>query len=126
MNLASRKISIGETSIHILFWMVYIVSEYFANLMHMSPGNDMRFLQVTLLTLPALLIPTYFIILFLVPRYLNSEKWPYFIAWVLLIGVIIFFGRVKWAEIVNYIQSGTYYEIPVAKILKNLIRDYSS
>jgi len=120
-----RKISFGEVCIHILFWMVYIISEYFANLVHMSPGNGIRFLQATLLTLPALLIPTYFITLFVVPRYLNTEKWPYFIAWVVVIGVLVFFGRIQWAEIVNYLQSGSYYEIPVSKILKNIIRDYS-
>ena len=125
MSLTFRKITLIEICFHILFWLVYIVSEYFANLMHMSPGNEVRFLRATLLTLPVLLIPTYFITLFVVPRYLNTAKWPYFILWILVIGVLIFFGRIQWAEIVNYLQSGTYYEIPPSKILKNIIRDYS-
>ncbi len=125
MKLTFRKISFGEICIHILFWMVYIFSEYFANLVHMSPGNEIRFLQVSILTLPVLLIPTYFITLFVVPRYLNTGKWPYFIAWVLVIGVLVFFGRIQWAEIVNYLQYGSYFEIPTSKILKNIIRDYS-
>ncbi|MEO5905590.1 MAG: histidine kinase, partial [Saprospiraceae bacterium] len=125
MNQKTGNISFGEILIHILFWIIYMVSEYFANLMHMSPGNELKFLQASLMTLPMLLLPTYFITLFVVPRYLNKEKWPLFIIWVLVVGVIIFFSRIQWAAIVNYLRYGSYDEIPPSKILKNIIRDYS-
>lgn len=125
MNGKQKKISWDEAGIHLLFWMVYLISEYFANLMHMNPGHQVRFLQASLMTLPVLMIPTYFIIYFVVPRYLNTSKWPYFIGWIVIISVIVFFGRIKWAEMVNYLQYGSYYEIPPSKILKNIIRDYS-
>jgi two-component system LytT family sensor kinase len=125
MIMTRNKTSLAEIGIHVLFWIVYIISEYYANLMHMYPGKEIQFLQVSLLTLPALLIPTYFITLFVVPRYLHTAKWPLFIAWVLAIGFIVFIVRVQWAELVNYIQYREHFDIPVSKILKNIIRDYS-
>jgi sensor histidine kinase YesM len=125
MHLTNQNVSLTEVLLHILFWIVYIVSEYFANLVHLNPGNEIRFLKSTLYMLPVLLIPTYFITLFVVPRYLKGNTWPYFLAWMLAIAVLLFFARIRWAEMVNYLQYGSYYEIPVSKILKNIIRDYS-
>jgi two-component system, LytTR family, sensor kinase len=110
---------------HVLFWLLYIASEYFANRVHMMPGHEWEFFKSIFLTLPALLIPTYFITLFVVPRYLITSKWPQFILWIVLVAIIIFYARIKWAELIIYFESGTFYKIPVDKLLKNIIRDYA-
>lgn len=110
---------------HVLFWMLYIASEFFANRIHMMPGHEWRFLQNMFLTLPALVIPTYFIALFVVPRYLITNKWLQFVLWILAISVLVFVARIKWAELLQYMESGEYYRIPASKLLKNIIRDYA-
>jgi sensor histidine kinase YesM len=118
-------ISFLEIGLHILFWLLYIISEYFANLMHMQPGHRLHFFQSIFLTLPALMLPTYFIALFVVPHYLKTNRWFIFILWILLVGVFVFYARIKWEELVNYLESGRYYKMPTSKMLKNIIRDYS-
>ncbi len=120
-----RNQNFKEISIHIFFWLLYVASEYFANLMHMQPGKNLRFFQSIFLTLPALMLPTYFIAWYVVPRYLKTNKWSLFILWILAVGVFVFFARIKWEELVNYLESGRYFEMPASKMLKNIIRDYS-
>ena len=110
---------------HIIFWLLYVTSEFFANHVHMMPGHEWRFFQSIFLTLPALLLPTYFIALWVVPRYLVTNKWPQFILWIMAIAVFVFFMRIKWAEWINYLESGRYFKMPVDKMLKNIIRDYA-
>ncbi len=112
-------------SLHLLFWLLYLASEYFANLMHMQPEQNLRFFQSTFLSLPALMIPTYFIALYVVPRYLHSERWIQFIFWILAVAIFVFFARIKWAELVNYLETARYFKMPAHKMLKNIIRDYS-
>lgn len=125
MKANQRNISLPELAIHILFWILYVVSEYFANLMHMQPGHRMHFFQTIFLTLPALMLPTYFIAFFIVPRYLKTNNWQLFILWIAVVAVFVFFARIKWAELVNYLESGRYFKMPVSKMLKNIIRDYA-
>lgn len=120
-----QSISYREITFHILFWVLYIVSEYFANLMHMQPGKNLRFFQSTILSLPALMLPTYFIAWYVVPRYLKTERWTMFLLWILAVGVFVFFARIKWVELVNYLESGRYFRMPASKMLKNIIRDYA-
>jgi sensor histidine kinase YesM len=102
-----------------------VASEFFANHVHMMPGHEWRFFKSIFLTLPALLIPTYFIALFVVPRYLITNKWVKFVVWIVFVAVLVFFMRIKWAELINYLESGRYYKMPVDKLLKNIIRDYA-
>ncbi len=117
--------SVQGIAIHVLFWALYVASEYFANLLHMQPGRNLRFLHSTLLTLPTIMVPTYFIAWYVVPRYLKTERWTTFLLWIIGVGVFTFFARIKWAEGINYMQSGEYFKIPVSKLLKNIIRDYA-
>ncbi|MDZ4679303.1 MAG: histidine kinase [Saprospiraceae bacterium] len=119
------RINIKELSVHLLFWMLYVASEYFANLVHMHPEKSLRFFQSTFLSLPALMLATYFIAGYVVPRYLKTSKWPLFVFWILVVAAFVFFARIKWAELVNYIESDRYFKMPVDKMLKNIIRDYS-
>lgn len=114
-----------EISIHILFWLLYVASEYFANLMHMQPGKNLRFFQATFLSLPVLILATYFIALYVVPRFLKNNRWPLFILWLMVVAAFVFFARIKWAELVNYLESGDYFKMPASKMMKNIIRDYS-
>lgn len=125
MNRNANTIPFKEIGFHILFWILYIVSEYFANLLHMQPGRNLRFFQSILLTLPALMVPAYFIAWYVVPKYLHTNKWSLFILWILVVGIFVFFARIKWAEIMIYVEEGRYFKVPAAKILKNIIRDYA-
>lgn len=120
-----HRINIKALSIHLLFWMLYVALEYFANLMHKRPGESLRFIQETFLSLPALMLATYFIAGYVVPRFLKTSKWPLFVFWVFVVAVFVFFARIKWAELVNYLESDRYFKMPVDKMLKNIIRDYS-
>lgn len=112
------SVNIKEMSLHLLFWLLYLASEYFANLMHMQPEQNLRFFQSTFLSLPALMIPTYFIALYVVPRYLHSERWIQFIFWILAVAIFVFFARIKWAELVNYLETARYFKMPAHKMLK--------
>ena len=118
-------INLKVISIHVLFWLLYVISEYFANLVHMHPEYTWRFFQSTLLTLPLLMLATYFIAWFVVPRYLKADRWTEFILWIVAVAIFVFFARIKWAELVNYLESGRYFKMPVDKMLKNIIRDYA-
>lgn len=110
---------------HILFWMLYVVSEYYANLVHIRVGEGWQFFQSMLISLPVLLLSTYFIALFAVPRFLKTERWGWFVFCVVLTVLFALYGRMKWMELVNYILYEEYYRIPVSKVLKNVIRDYA-
>ncbi|MBP6812053.1 MAG: histidine kinase [Saprospiraceae bacterium] len=118
------KFKIGTISIHLLFWLLYIVSEYFANLMHLRTGENLRFFRSMLLSLPILIISTYFIALYAVPRFLKTERWGLFILISIVVAIFVFYGRVKWLELLNYFQ-GYSGKVPVTKVLSNVIRDYA-
>lgn len=68
---------------------------------------------------------TYFLALYVVPRYLVSNKWFWFLLWCIFVAALVFYSRIKWQETVNYLRSDQYYPVPVNKMLKNIIRDYS-
>ena len=110
---------------HILFWVLYLVSEYFANLAHLYPSEWWQFLRATLLPMPILMAATYFLALYVVPRYLVPNKWLWFFLWCIVVAALVFYSRIKWQEMVNYLRSDQYYPVPVNKMLKNIIRDYS-
>ncbi len=112
-------------AIHLLFWALYILSEYFANMMHMRSGDVWPFFRAELLSLPALMLGTYFIALVAVPKFLKKGKWHWFVLSLLTVGAVVFFARVKWLEVVNYLEHQEYWKVPVSKVLKNIIRDYS-
>ncbi len=110
---------------HFLFWALYVALEYLANMMHLQPGQEMRFVKATLLSLPVLMLSTYFIALYAVPRYLKKNNWPWFLASILVVAAFLLLGRIKWQELLIYLEEGRYFRIPVSKVLKNTIRDYS-
>ncbi|MDX2068501.1 MAG: histidine kinase [Haliscomenobacter sp.] len=110
---------------HVLFWVLYLVSEYFANLAHLYPSEWGQFLRATMLPLPILMAATYFLALYVVPRYLMPNKWIWFLLWCMVVAALVFYTRIKWQELVNYLRSDRYYPVPVNKMLKNIIRDYS-
>ena len=110
---------------HVLFWVLYVVSEYFANLAHLYPNEWWQFLRATMLPLPILMAATYFLALYVVPRYLMPNKWIWFLLWCIVVAALVFYTRIKWQEMVNYLRSDQYYPVPVNKMLKNIIRDYS-
>ena len=93
-------------------------------MMHMRKAETLYFFRSLFLSMPVLLISTYFIALYAVPRFLNRERWGLFILTVLVAAVFVFYGRIKWLELVNYL-SHFYFKVPVSKILTNVIRDYA-
>lgn len=119
------KIFSWDFFLHILFWGIYVVSEYLANMMHLHPGNNWIFLRSTLLSLPLLIIPTYLITFFAVPFFLMKNKTHWFILSVLIAAIFVFWGRIKWLELINYLENGTHFNMPPTKVIKNVIRDYS-
>lgn len=119
MNARSKTVAI-----HLLFWMLYVVAEYFANLMHLRAEERLRFFRSMALSMPILVFSTYFIALFAVPRFLKTERWGFFVLSLFVVAVFVFYGRIKWLEFLNYFDH-QYYKVPVAKVLSNIIRDYS-
>ena len=93
--------------------------------MHLRPSNNWIFIRSTLLSLPLLMIPTYFIAFFAVPRFLIKNRIHWFLLFVLIAAIFVFWGRVKWLELINYLENGSHFNIPPTKVIKNVIRDYS-
>lgn len=119
------KISTKEIFLHILFWGIYVASEYLANMMHLHSSNNWTFLRSTLLSLPLLMIPTYLIVFYVVPKFLIKNKIHWFLLSVFVAAIFVFWGRIKWLELINYLENGQHFNIPPTKVIKNVIRDYS-
>ena len=112
-------------SYHILFWLAYVITEYLANLPHIQGREHLITIRSILLTLPIVMIPSYFMVYIAIPKFLNTKKRTLFGLVLALILFGIVFGRVKWLELINYLDSGRKYTIPYTKVLKNVIRDYA-
>ena len=119
------RVHLRTLAVHAGFWALYVISEYFANQMHRQLSANPQFFRTTLLSLPVMIIPTYFIALFAVPRYLQAKRWAPFLLCALAAAIFVLYGRIKWLGLVNYFESGDFYEVPVSKVLKNVIRDYA-
>lgn len=102
-----------------------MLMEWLANVVHLPPEKSLTYLRSVIISLPVLMIPTYFIAWFAVPRFLQKKKVGYFIFCVLVAMIFIFFARTKWAELITYLNEGRYWKMPAGKMLKNVIRDYS-
>ena len=124
MNTLSKN-NIQQIIYHILFWVLYITSEYVVNLPHLEGIAHVKMIRSILLSLPLLMLPTYFLIGYAIPNLLRKNKLFLFTLCIFVIGMVILFGRVKWLELINYLNEGRIYQIPVGKVLKNVIRDYS-
>lgn len=124
-DMKLQTIPLKTIALHLLFWVLYIASEYFANLVHMRRGEGLHFLWGMVVSMPVLLLSTYFIILYAIPRFLKTERWGLFVLLLTLTALFALYGRIKWMELVNYIEYREYYQIPVSKVLKNVIRDYA-
>lgn len=124
--MTSPSILIKTLFVHLLFWSIYLVSEYFANLMHLRTSDNPRFFRSLFLSMPVLVISTYVIALYAVPRFLKTERWGLFIVSLVAVAVFVFYGRIKWLELLNYLENHPiYYKVPVTKVLANVIRDYA-
>ncbi len=119
------KIFTRDFFLHILFWGIYVLSEYLANMMHLHSSNNWTFLRSTLLSLPLLMIPTYLIVFYVVPKFLIKNKIHWFLLSVVIAAIFVFWGRIKWLELINYLENGQHFDIPPMKVIKNIIRDYS-
>lgn len=123
--MKGRKNWLRIILIHGVLWSLYVVLEFLANYFHISEGHEWTFLRSILMALPVLMVPTYFIALFAVPYFLQEKKHLWFILSILVAGIFVFFARMYWLEWVNYLESGRHFKMPVSKVLKNVIRDYS-
>lgn len=111
--------------LHLSFWGLYALSEYLANVLHLQTAQYYPFLRSTLLSLPALIIASYFMAWYAVPRYLKTDKWLRFLICVILVSLFLFYARIKWLELINYLENHRHYNIPPSKVVKNVIRDYA-
>lgn len=112
--------------LQLFFWGLYLVSEYLANLMHIPTGQEFQFLKSVLLSLPALLLATYILVQFGVPHLLQANRWIVFTLLVLGLAIFLFYARVKWLTLIQYLEHHQVFQIPPSKVLKNVIRDYAT
>ena len=124
-GMGSDRNTIKVLLIHMALWSVYILSEYAANFIHLRPGEELIFWRATLLSLPLLMLPTYFIVLVAIPRYLKPNRFALFALVIIAMAVLIFAGRIKWMELIEYLNHGHFISMPAGKVLKNVIRDYA-
>jgi sensor histidine kinase YesM len=111
--------------LHLVFWIVYVLAEYLANLPHLSGREHGVMLRSLVLTLPFLMLPTYAVVFLAIPKLLQNEKYWGFGLSLLLVLVFVFYGRIYWMELITYLDHGHRIKIPYTKILKNVIRDYA-
>ena len=111
--------------IHMALWSLYVLSEYAANFIHLRPAEELIFWRATLLSLPLLVLPTYFIVLVAIPRFLKPNRFVLFALVIMVVAVLIFAGRIKWMELIEYLNHGHIISMPAGKVLKNVIRDYA-
>lgn len=124
--MAIKKANTTSTVLtHLAFWVLYVLSEYLANRMHVRDSERSQWFWTTLLSLPLLMIPTYVIALYAVPKYLMKRHFLPFVLFIIAAIVFVLFGRVKWLELTNYIINQEYHTMPIGKVQKNVIRDYS-
>lgn len=67
----------------------------------------------------------YAISLLAVPRFLMKGKTVGFWLSVLGAAAVVLYGRVKWLELINWVNYDFVGTMPVSKVLKNVIRDYA-
>ena len=126
MRIETKKGISSGLSLQITFWGVYVASEYLANAMHIPVGESWTFFRSTILILPALLLATYIIIRLGVPYFLKANRWIAFSILVVCIAVFLFYARIKWLMLIQYLDHHQVYRIPASKVLKNVIRDYAT
>lgn len=112
--------------LQLFFWGLYLASEYLANLMHIPKGEELQFLKSVLLSLPALLLATYILVRFGVPHLLQASRWIVFTLLVLGLAIFLFYARIKWLTLIQYLEHDQIFRIPASKVLKNVIRDYAT
>ncbi len=112
--------------LQLFFWGLYIASEYLANLMHIPEGEELQFLKSVLLSLPALLLATYTLIRFGIPHILHAQRWFTFSILILIIAIFLFYARLQWLTLIQYLEHDQVFRIPGSKVLKNVIRDYAT
>lgn len=120
-NAKTRKSILNHT----LFWLLYVVSEYVANFPHLEGKEHFQQIRATVLAMPIVMLPTYFMIGFVIPKYLVRKKWGVFVGYCIGTGVLVLFARVQWLEMVNRLNFDFHGAMPVSKVLKNAIRDYA-
>lgn len=111
--------------IHVAMWIAYVALEYLANIYHIREGSELQYLKSVMITLPLIMVPTYFLVWVVVPRFLKPGKILPTVISFLLVFVFVFYGRVLWLDVMNNFRLALFEHIPVGKIFKNVIRDYS-
>lgn len=121
----SGSIKLKTVFIHLSFWGLYVLLEYLANIFHIPEGQEVAYLKTILYSLPVIMIPAYFIALFAVPKFLQKKKWLLFGGSLILAAVFAFLARQYWMVLINYLEHGHVFKMPMSKVFKNVIRDYS-
>lgn len=111
--------------VNILFWLLYLASEYLANLPHLKGIEHFRALRSLVISLPIVMVPTYFMLFYAIPKLLKKNKIVVFVLVCVGVAIAVIVARVEWLEIVNYLNSGFIGDMPMTKVVKNAIRDYA-
>jgi sensor histidine kinase YesM len=110
---------------HVVFWVGYIALEYLGNIYHIRPGSEGTFVKSILLNLPFVLLPSYFMALVVVPRFILQKKVFVSILLILLTCIFVFYGRIFWLIEMSHFDWAMLTDPPMGKLWKNAIRDYS-
>ena len=117
--------SIKTVAIHLGLWLGYVLLEYLANIYHIRPETRDDFLVSVLFTLPAIMVPTYFILLVVIPRFIKPGKIVATLLSFVLVALYVVAARIFWFEQISHFEFSSFSEVPMGKIFKNIIRDYS-
>ncbi|MEO1213073.1 MAG: histidine kinase [Bacteroidota bacterium] len=123
--LSNKQISFRALFMHLAFWGLYVMAEFLTQFPHLRAEEYGNLLSYIFLNLPLLMLPAYLTLFVLVPRFLQQGKNQIFVFSLLLLAIVLFFLRISWAEWINYLQHDHYINLPVTKVLKNLVRDYA-
>lgn len=115
----------NKALVHSLIWVIYILSEYISNVYHYNSADAPKLWYSIFLSLPVVMIPTYVMTLVLIPKYLEKNKLVVFTIGLLGVAFVVLFMRLKWLEILNYINYSEYQKMPWPKVAKNVVHDYA-
>lgn len=111
--------------IHISFWALYVILEVLSNAVHYAPYERDMLWANTLIYLPVIIISTYIISLGLVPYLLRKGNYLLFSICIIGLMIFIYLVRHRLTILFEYYFQGNYIQLPLSKVLKNVIRDYA-
>lgn len=111
--------------IHIGFWALYVILEVLSNAAHYASYERDMLWANTLIYLPVIIISSYIISLGLVPHLLRKGNYLLFSICIIGLMIFIYLMRHQLTILFEYYFQENYIQLPLSKVLKNVIRDYA-